>query len=220
MGLLDDLKKQAELVKSQQVSQQSLLQDRLVAVEARMKQAFQYMHELLKQLAVLKPENPMVFTVPGVVELKGLKFQESFIDYRKSRVAETDVFDVISFYIKWSIPERIEVERDMPGPAQKVRDALFASGLKFQEEEVRSARGTMTGWKFSIDPGLVTDVNIRADREQGCILIRGKNLLRLSIDDFAVPAGELDETMLESFAATLLGQPGNFQRYRTVAPLR
>lgn len=220
MGLLDDLKRQAELIKTQQVSQQSLLAERLRAVEERMKQTFQYMHELLKQLAVLKPQNPRLFSIPGVADLRDLGFQESFIDYRKTRIGEMDVFELISFYVKWAGGGRIELQRDMPGPAQKIRDALFATSTKFQEEEVRSARGTVTGWKFLVEPAVVTDITVRADHAQGRLMIRGKNLLRLGIDDFAVPAEDLTEAFLEDFARTLLGHPGSFHRYRTVAPLR
>ena len=31
-----------------------------------MRQTFQYLNELLKQLAVLKPVNPVVYSLPGV----------------------------------------------------------------------------------------------------------------------------------------------------------
>jgi len=41
MGLLDDLKKQADLVKTQQILQQHLQGHKLKLVEDRMKQTFQ-----------------------------------------------------------------------------------------------------------------------------------------------------------------------------------
>ena len=41
MGLLDDLKKQADLVKTQQILQQNLHGDKLKLVEDKMKQTFQ-----------------------------------------------------------------------------------------------------------------------------------------------------------------------------------
>ena len=44
MGLLDDLKKQADLVKTQQILQQNLQGDKLKLVEDKMKQTFQYEH--------------------------------------------------------------------------------------------------------------------------------------------------------------------------------
>jgi len=71
MGLLDDLKKQADLVKTQQILQQNLQGDKLKLVEDKMKQTFQYVHELLKQLAVLKPTSPLVYSILG------RRFQES-----------------------------------------------------------------------------------------------------------------------------------------------
>ena len=67
MGLLDDLKKQADMVKSQQLSQQSMLQESIKLVEAKMHQTFLYLNDLLKQLAVAHNQtNPKVYSIPGV----------------------------------------------------------------------------------------------------------------------------------------------------------
>lgn len=221
MGLLDDLKKQAETVKSQQISQESLREGKLLQVEEKMKLSFQYLGELFKQLAVLKPVNPITFSVPGVIDLQNLQFGDSFIDSRKSRQGNADVFDLIQIYLKWGVPaNKVALERDMPAAAQKVRDALFAAGIKFAEDEIKNARSNVTGWKFSIENALVTDVSIRPDREHGRLLVRARNLIRLGIDDFALPAGEITESVLEEFAKTLLGHPSAFHKYRTVAPLR
>lgn len=220
MGLLDDLKKQAEMVKTQENFQQTLRAENLKVVEEKMKQTFQYVNELLKQLAVLKPVNPAVFSVPGVGDLKNLGFLESFIDYRRKRMHDHDYFDSISFYLKWGSDTSLVVERDMPAAAQKVRDALFGFGLKFNEEEVKGQRGTAALWRFTIQVGLVTDVTIRADHAQGALLIAGKNLMHLGKDDYSIPAVDVQEVLLEEFAKTLLGQGGGLRKYRTVLGLR
>jgi hypothetical protein len=219
MGLLDDLKKQAEQRKTQQLSEQALREEGLSLVEEKMKQSFQYLHDLLNQLSVLKPVNPMAFAIPGVGEFKDLQFEESFIDYRKTRVLERDVFDQINFYVRWGSPARLVVERDMPAAEQKTREVLFANGIKFTEEEVKNERFVAATWKFSIETGLVTDIRIRADHKQANLLISGKNLMRLGMEDFAVPAGDVNEQWLEDFAVTLLGQPGNLRKYRVVSPV-
>jgi len=93
MGLLDDLKKQADLVKTQQIHQQNLQGDKLKLVEDKMKQTFQYVHELLKQLAVVKPTSPLVYSIPWVADFRNLVFTESFIDYRKKRINDKEYFD-------------------------------------------------------------------------------------------------------------------------------
>ncbi len=221
MGLLDDLKKQAETVQSQQISKSAMREEMLQQVDEKMKLSFQYLNELLKHLVVLKPVNPVKFSVPGVIDLQNLQYGESFIDSRKSRVANADVYDLIQIYLKWGSPAtKVTLDRDMPATAQKVRDALFASGIKFVEDEIMSARSSITGWKFGIESALVTDILIKPDLDQGRLMFRAKNLLRLGIDDFAVPAPEMSEGVLEEFAKTLLGHPSAFQKYRTVSPLR
>lgn len=220
MGLLDDLKKQAEQVKTQQLSESALREEAIKLVEAKMKQTFAYLNELLKQLAVLKPVNPLVFSMPGVADLKDLKFAESFIDYRKTRIGDVEYFEQIPFYIRWTGDANIVLERDMPATAQKVRDAFYGGGIKFDEEQVRNARMAAAGWRFTAKPVVVTDVVIRADHAKGELRINAKNLLRLGMDDFLVPAGDVNEAWLEDFAVTLLGQPGNLRKYRAVAPLR
>jgi hypothetical protein len=221
MGLLDDLKRQAEHVKTQQLSQQSLRADAQRLVEEKMAQAFHYLNDLLKQLAVLKPGNEVVFSIPGIGDFKDLQFEESFIDYRKKRVNDRELFDLVSFYIRWGSPAKIAIERDMPAAAVKVREVLFTNGIKFTEEEVKNARYVVTGWKFAIESGIVTDIKIQADSDEGRLFVKAKNLMRLGPDDFVVPAGDVDEAWLEDFAMTLLGKPGSFRKYRAaVAPTR
>ena len=216
MGLLDDLKKQAEQVKSQQISQASLRDETLRLVEEKMRQTFQYLNELLKQLAVLKPVNPVVYALPGIGDLKNLGYAESFVDYRTKRINDRDYLDSIQFYIRWGSGETFVVERDMPEAAQKVRGALIGLRLKFQEDEVPGQRGAARIWRFTAQSSVVTDVTIEADRDQGRLLISGKNLERLGTETFAVPAHEMNEALLELFAKMLLGQPGGFRKYRAV----
>ena len=217
MGLLDDLKKQAEQVKSQQLSAQSLQDDTVRLVEEKMRQTFGYVNDLLKQLAVLKPVNPLVFSLPGLGDLKDLGFAESFVDYRRTRIGDREYLDLISFFIKWGSGQTMVIDRDMPAAAQKVRDALFAHGLRFQEEEMKGQRGTTGIWRFTVQANVVSDVVIRAEREKGGMLvITGKNLERLGTDAFAIPAADVNEVLLEEFARILLGHPGAFRKYRTV----
>src|SRR6266853_2065702 len=107
MGLLDDLKKQADLVKTQQILQQNLQGDKLKLVEDKMKQTFQYVHELLKQLGVVKPTSPLVYSIPSVADFRNLVFTESFIDYRKRRINDKEYFDTTHFFVKWAGPDTV-----------------------------------------------------------------------------------------------------------------
>src|SRR5216684_67721 len=135
MGLLDDLKKQADLVKTQQILQQNLQGDKLKLVEDKMKQTFQYVHELLKQLAVVKPTIPLVYSIPGVADFRNLVFTESFIDYRKKRINDKEYFDTTHLF-------GLGVEY-LSIPAQEVSDEMledFAKALIGQQSEIRKYR--------------------------------------------------------------------------------
>jgi hypothetical protein len=214
MGLLDDLKKQADLVKTQQISQQTLQGDRLKLVEDKMKQTFQYAHELLKQLGIVKPTSPLVYAIPGVTEFKNLVFAESFIDYRKKKINDKEYFDTVHFFIKWAGPDTYTTEKDMPPAMQRIREALWLSKVKFIEEEKKNAKGFVVGAKFIVPASVLTDVIFKADHEQGKLNFQTTHMFGLGVEYLSVPAQEINEGMLDDLAKALIGQQSEIRKYR------
>ncbi len=214
MGLLDDLKKQADLVKTQQILQQNLQGDKLKIVEDRMKQTFQYVHELLKQLGVVKPTSPLVYSIPGVTDFRNLSFAESFIDYRKKRISDKEYFDTVHFFIKWAGPDTFVSEKDMPPAMQRIREALWLSKVKFIEEEKKNAKGFVVGAKFIVPAAVLTDVIIKADHELGKLHFQTTHMFGLGVEYISVPAQEVTEEMLDDLAKALIGQPSEIRKYR------
>jgi len=214
MGLLDDLKKQADLVKTQQINQQALQGDKVKLVEDKMKQTFQYAHELLKQLGIVKPTSPLVYSIPGVTDFRNLVFAESFIDYRKKKINDKEYFDTVHFFIKWSGPDTYTSEKDMPPAMQRIREALWLSKVKFIEEEKKNAKGFVVGAKFIVPASVLTDVIFRADHEQGKLNFQTTHMFGLGVEYLSVPAHEINEGMLDDLAKALIGQPNDIRRYR------
>jgi hypothetical protein len=214
MGLLDDLKKQADLVKTQQIQQQSLQGDKLKLVEDKMKQTFQYVHELLKQLGIVKPTSPLVYSIPGVTDFKNLVFAESFIDYRKKRINDKEYFDTVHFFIKWAGPDTYVTEKDMPPAMQRIREALWLSKIKFIEEEKKNAKGFVVGAKFIVPASVLTDVIFKADHEQGKLHFQTTHMFGLGVEYLTVPAPEITDGMLDDLAKALIGQQSEIRKYR------
>jgi hypothetical protein len=214
MGLLDDLKKQADLVKTQQILQQNLQGDKVKLVEDKMKQTFQYVHELLKQLGIVKPTSPLVYSIPGVADFKSLTFAESFIDYRKKRISDKEYFDTVHFFIKWAGPETVTIEKDMPPAMQRIREQLWLSKVKFIEEEKKNSKGFVVGAKFIVPASVLTDVIIKADHEQGKLHFQTTHMFGLGLEYLSVPAPEISESMLDDLAKALIGQPSEIRKYR------
>ena len=217
MGLLDDLKKQADLVKSQQLSQQTILEESIKLVEAKMHQTFLYLNDLLKQLAVLKPTNPTVYSIPGVGDFQNLGFSESFINYRKKKIGDNDYYDYITMFVKWNSPVSLTVERDMPAAIQKVTDVLWSFGLKFTEEKIKKPGGGFEKMKFTVPSNVTCDITINADHDNARLVVKGKHFFRLGADELRIPASEINESTLEEFAKMLIGQPSALRKYRVAA---
>ncbi|HEY3076801.1 MAG TPA: hypothetical protein VGJ74_16650 [Burkholderiales bacterium] len=219
MGLLDDLKRQADLQRTQTSLQRSLREENVRAVDEAMHRAFLYLHDLFKQLAVLMPVNPVVYAMRGIGEFRDLRYGDSFIDARKKKIGERDVYDYTDFWIKWTTPNALAFTREMPHEIAKAREVLRHANLKFTEEEKKTPGGPVLNVKFFVPGAVTVDFTVRADHDQRRVLFYGKNALQLGIDDFVVPADELTEAMVEEFAKLLLGQPNDFaRRYRTVLP--
>jgi len=216
MGLLDDLKKQADLVKTQQILQQSLQGDKLKLVEDKMKQTFQYVNELLKQLTVVKPTNPLMFSIPGVSNLIGLALTDSFIDYRRKRIGDKEYFDTIHFFIKWESGNTVTVNCDDSTSAQRTREALWASKIKFAEDEKKSPKGILIGARYTFPAAILTDMTITADHPQGDLLVQAKNLFGVGVEQLKIPAPEVTDDLLEDLAKALIGQKSNIGKYRVV----
>lgn len=217
MGLLDDLKKQADMVKSQQLSHASFLQESIKLVDAKMHQTFLYLNDLLKQLAVLKPTNPTPYSIPGVGDFQNLAFTEAFIDYRKKKIDDKECYDNITLYIKWASPVSLSVERDMPATIQKVTDVLWSYGIKFTEEKIKKTGGGFEKVKFTIPSNVTCDIAIRADHDSARLVVKGKHFFRLGPDELRIPAADVDEALLEEFAKMLIGQPSALRKYRVAA---
>jgi len=220
MGLLDDLKRQADMVRTHDSLQRSNLQDNVRVVDEAMHRAFLYLLELFKQLEVLKPGNPTLYDIEGVGVLKDLRYVSGFVDPRKRKFADREIYDYMDFYVKWAGPNTLVVERDMPHTIKKVRDMLWLSNIKFTEVETKTQFGSVGKCRFSIPVALSVNFTLKADIEGRRLLFYGKNALRLATDDFVVPADELTDELLEELAKVLIGQQRNsgFLRYRAALP--
>jgi len=217
VGLLDDLKRQADMARTHDSLQKSLREENVRAVEEAMHRTFLYLLDLFKQLAILRPTNPINYTLTGIADLKGLGWGDAFVDGRKKRVGDRDVYDYIDFWIKWTQPGSLSVERDMPQTIAKVRDFLWAHNIKFTEEEKKNELRSLVKVTFTIPKAVTVDFTLKADHENRKLLFFSKNALRLGMDDFAVPADEMTEAVIEELAKLLIAQPSEFARkYRTV----
>ena len=143
---------------------------------------------------------------------------DSFVSSRAQLVHDTEHLQRIDFLIVWAQGSDLLVERDIPPAAEKVRDLLWRTGFKFGESDVRNDAGVVVKTRFAVPQTIRMSVLLRADYAERRIMALAKNVLRLGSDEFAVPADDLTESVLEELALMLTGQHSDFRRYRTVLP--
>ena len=218
MGLLDDLKKQADIVRTHENVQRSIRLENVQAVEEAMRHAFRYFYDVLEQIKVIKPVNPVVYRMPGIGEICDLVFTDGFADTRDKREMAKAHLDRIDLYIMWGSKSYLIVERDLPPAAEKVRNLLWRTGLKFTEQEEKNPQGVVALTRFIIPKAVRMSLTLRADYAERRLVVLAKNLLRWGNDEFAIPADDCTEKLFEDLARMLIGQQCDFRRYRTVLP--
>ena len=219
MGLLDDLKKKAESVRTHENLRLSAHVENLQTVEAAMRRAFSYLHELLEQLKVIKPTNAVIYRLPGIGELCDLAYVDSFVSYRIKLIEDKEHYDRIDLFILWGAADDLVVERDMPASAAKLRELLWNANLRFVEDETKGPAGNTVLTRFRIAKGMRMAVTLRADYAERRIVMRAKNLMRTGDDDFAFAADACNETLLEDLAHLLMGHLSDFRRHRILLPV-
>ena len=71
MGLLDDLKKQADALKANEVDRTESMRSTAVAVDHSLRRSFLYLNDLGKQLNVVQMPSPFKYDLPTVGDIDG-----------------------------------------------------------------------------------------------------------------------------------------------------
>src|SRR5207237_1083943 len=82
VGLLDDLKKQADALKAQDVDKTESLRSSAVTVDHALRRTFLYLNDLGKQLNVVQMPSPFAFDLPTIGKIDGLILKDFFCDFR------------------------------------------------------------------------------------------------------------------------------------------
>ena len=90
MGLLDDLKKQADALKANEVDRTESLRSTAVAVDHSLRRSFLYLNDLGKQLNVVQMPSPFKYNLPTVGDVDGLIVKDFFCDFRVQGKLEGD----------------------------------------------------------------------------------------------------------------------------------
>jgi hypothetical protein len=210
VGLLDDLKKQADALKAQDVDKTESLRSSAVAVDHALRRAFLYLNDLGKQLNVVQMPSPFVFELPTVGKIEGLIIKDFFTDFRSKHFIDKDYYgEVHVAYRCWS--DRVLTIKKGPDDMEKFRDVLWQSNIEHTSEQFRNERKVITHEVFKVKCDFRVQAKIDGDHETARLKIATKNVNGFSVDVFNILGIEMNDQGVEEFAKYFIGRPNKWE---------
>ena len=209
-SLLDQLRHQAAT--RQREMHTALAQRTQVneAIDQALKRTFFYLHELVQQLNIVKPDISRHLPLTEDQTLDQLSWQEGFSDYRTQSQSAGALVELVTFTYHLSGERNLHVSRD--GPAvERFRTTLFDFGLPFTCKEFKNDRRYVERAEFDIRSDVSVSVRWKADFARGAIVVEARNLERLGSALFTLAPQAIDQALLDEFGRLVLAQPNRFR---------
>lgn len=204
MGVLDELKQQAESVqarrKRQEASQKgerSLLERRLTS---RMVDLHAYFKELLQQLNLVNPEITSDFYITDLCTLKGLR-QGAY------QLTSDNSDHVNNFTFHYSLVGEGTHEIKLPSKlvAEKKKESLWRYGFKFKLKEYSPSRCSLL-----IEAFVPVSFEFQVDVERAAIRLKVKNKPMPGISSYIYKPDRIDAEFMDETARYILEKPNRF----------
>lgn len=218
MGLLDELKKQAETLRREAEAKERAARERAQAIRAQAAPALARIHgflkELVEQLAVLRPQILVDYTVPGLGTLPGLR-QEGY----ELAVGGDPMDSVVLRYVLDS-GRRYEQELRGVGSLEAWLETAKRQGLQVHSARITDPSASGVRAKVAVDGMVPVVLRFRLDVEAGGIVLVVRNHEELVDRRHLIRPGEVDELFLDELGKYVLRQPNRFLVQEMPAELR
>lgn len=213
MGLLDDLKKEAESLQSQEAARTQTKKANAVQVDQALRKTFQYMHDLFRQLNVVRPACERTYDLLTVGQFGGLVQGDYRIEYFTSQRNNTEHYESLTITFKRNKPEQLQVRREAE-QIERFRDLLWQNNMRFTSEPFRNERRVIVYENFTINCEVICGADIVGDYEEGVIRFKLKNVEDFGPTVYTVEPLAVNDTSLEELAKLFIGKvDANFKQY-------
>ncbi len=212
MGLLDDLKKEADTLKNQEAERTQTIKANAAAVDRALRKTFNYMNELFKQLNVVKPACPRTYELQSVGVIDGLVQSEYRVEFRTSQRNNTEHYENLSITFRRSKPDQLTVKRDAE-QIERFRDLLWQNNMRFTSEVFRNDRRVVVTEVFKINCEILCGADIIGDYDNGAIRFKLKNIEDFGPTVYTLEPDSVNDQALEDLARMFIGKDSNFKNY-------
>jgi hypothetical protein len=205
VGLLDDLKKQADAVKAQDTDRTESLRSSAVAVDHSLRRAFLYLNDLGKQLNVVQMPSPFRFDLPMFGPVEGLVIKDFFCDFRSKHFIDKDYYGEVHVAYRCCSDQVLTIKKG-PDDMEKFRDVLWQSNIEHKSEQFRNERKVITHEVFRVKCDFRVQAKIDGDHESTRMKVMAKNVSGFQVDLFNLLAVEMNAHAIEEFAKYFIGR--------------
>ena len=210
MGLLDDLKKEAETLKDQESVRTQSLKANAASVDRALRKTFQYLNELFRQLNVVKPACPRSYDLLTVGKISGFTQVDYRIDYRTTQRDNMEHYENLTITFKRTKPEQLTVKREAE-QIERFRDLLWQNNLRFTSEPQRNERRVVVSETFTIGCDVICGVDVVGDYESGAVRFKLKNVEDFGPTLYTLEPDAVSDQSLEELAKLLIGKESSFR---------
>jgi len=204
MGILDDLKKEAEAVEAERARETTARQRALGDAEARlepiMQRLYKYFRDLKQQLAVVEKKVLADYEIKGIGRVEGLEQGQYGVSTERTERIQRFVFRCVC-----AKDDVFEVNQRDSASVAAYRDYLRDNGLKGKVRDTEKG-----GALFMVEPVVPVVVEFIADYEKVAIQIRMRNLRSIGITRYTLTPEKLDEKLQDELAKLVLRAPNRF----------
>ena len=212
MGLLDDLKQQADSLRQKQQVTQAELNEHLLLAHAKLKDGLHYLVDLFNSLNVIKPVVPRFYSLEGGnTQLENLMQCDYNCNGRRLTVDHRDYIEAIVLRFRCVADGNITLEKQSDPMVNRLRDHLWTHALKFEVTEVRNERGYVERGIFTVKCEVPVTITISGDLEKAQIKIVTKNLEKLGEYVYIYEFDEFGKEVLEELGKVIIAKPNAFR---------
>lgn len=213
MSFLNDLKRQADALKTQSNEDLALLARNAALVEGACKTVWQYWLDLAQQLNVLQPVPPIRFSLDKVTALDNLKRSDFQVDARRKQHRDQEVHDHVVIHAVQKTGRTLTMRKDFPPEIERLESRLRQAGITSDTKWVRNQEnGRLEEVIFTFKADVAFIARLLPDHDQGIVRFQLNNFDSLETVTAEFPAREVGSDLLDQLARWMVGHPNDFLR--------
>ena len=209
MGILDELRGQAESIKNSSETERER-QERLLhyyrdEINPKMLEIYRFLHELVTHLNFVKPDVRATYSLPAIGSFSDFKQG----DYRLVADSDTEMKD-IKFHFCCERPGEFHCFLENRSEVERVEEFLSKNHVQFYCKKERDDRYNVVSGDFRVKSTVPVLFRIMADIAESRIQVAITNFDSFGVRKLILTPSQIDEAFLDRFASYIIRRESEF----------